>query len=249
MIKARRDALKELFLSKPFVSLEEMCELFPNVSEMTLRRDIEFFENEGLVIKVRGGCRSVGQLSVTNEDIVNISEKRFVAEAALPFLETGRSIFIDSGTTMRIFSEYIPDMRYSFTTTDPRVALELCKNRSSSVNMVGGRIEGVNNTVTGLQASRFLSDINIDIAFLTPTGFDEENGFTVASFNECELKRIVAEKARCVVMLMDSSKFGRSLPYTFCTVDGVDVIITDSVPDAGVKRKMLLSGVQFICAR
>ncbi|MBR5448058.1 MAG: DeoR/GlpR transcriptional regulator [Clostridia bacterium] len=249
MFKARRDALRELLISKPFVSLEEMREMFPDVSEMTLRRDVEFFENEGLVIKVRGGCRSVGQISAQGGEVVNLSAKRSIAEAATSFLETGRSIFIDSGTTMRTLSEYIPDMRYSFTTTDPRVALELCRCSSASVNMVGGRIEGVNNTVTGLQASRFLSDINIDIAFLTPTGFDEENGFTVASFNECELKRIVVEKAKKVVMLMDSSKFGRSLPYTFCSVDDTDVIITDVPPEADVKRKMLLSGVQLICAR
>ncbi len=249
MLKTRRDALRELFISKPFVSLEEMCEMFPQVSEMTLRRDIEFFESQGLVIKVRGGCRSVGQLSAPTSEIVNLQAKRLIAEAALPFLETGRSIFIDSGTTMRTLAEYIPDMRYSFTTTDPRVALELCKNRSASVNMVGGRIEGANLTVTGLQASRFLSDINIDTAFLTPTGFDEDNGFTVASFNECELKRIVVEKAKTVVMLIDSSKFGRSLPYTFCTVEDADVIITDAEPEAEVKRKMLLSGVHLICAR
>ena len=249
MFKARRDALRELILSKPFVSFEEMSEMFPDVSEMTLRRDVEYFENEGVAIKVRGGCRSIVRLSSDSDDIVNLPAKKLIAEAAVPFLETGRSIFIDSGSTMRTLCGYIPDKRYSFTTTDPRVALELCRNANASVNIVGGRLEGVNHTVTGLQASRFLSDINIDIAFLTPTGFDEDNGFTVASFNECELKRIVAEKARCVVMLMDSSKFGRSLPYTFCTVEGADVIITDAEPDAAVKRKMLLSGVQLICAR
>lgn len=249
LFKARRDALRELFLSKPFVSFEEMREMFPDVSEMTLRRDVEYFENEGVVIKVRGGCRSIGILSSDSDEIVNLPAKRLIAEAAVPFLETGRSIFIDSGTTMRTLCKYIPDMRYSFTTTDPRVAIELCKNGNASVNIVGGRMEGVNNTVTGLQASRFLSDINIDTAFLTPTGFSEDNGFTVASFNECELKRIVAEKAKTVVMLMDSSKIGRSLPYTFCTVEGADVIITDSEPDAQVKRKMLLSGVRLICTR
>ena len=118
MFKARREALRELLLSKPFVSLEEMREMFPDVSEMTLRRDVEFFENEGLVIKVRGGCRSVGQISAQGGEVVNLSAKRSIAEAAVSFLETGRSIFIDSGTTMRTFSEYIPDKRYAFTTTE-----------------------------------------------------------------------------------------------------------------------------------
>ncbi len=228
--------------------------MFPDVSEMTLRRDIEHLESEGVAIKVRGGCRSMSFISGRVEtnypdgQIVNLSAKRRIAAPAAEFLETGRSIFIDSGTTMRTFTEFIPDRRYSFTTTDPRVALELCKNVSSSVNIVGGRIEGDNLTVTGLQASRFLSDINIDIAFMTPTGFSLDGGFTVASFNECELKRIVVKKARVVIMLMDSTKCNKSLPYTFCTPQDADVIITDSSFPQDLRKSLALDGVQLIVA-
>ena len=129
---------------------------------------------------------------------------------------------------MRTFVSLIPRLRYSFATTDPAIALELSKAATSVVNIVGGRLEFDNQTVTGLQATRFLSGINIDMAFLSPSGFSADSGFTVANFNECELKRIVVEKARVVIMLMDSSKYDRSLPYTFCTLADADFIITDN---------------------
>lgn len=254
MHKQRRETIKSLLASKPFVSLDELSALFPDVSEMTLRRDIEYFEERNLAIKVRGGCRSMSFISERSSEprltkpCPNLAAKRAISKAAAEFLETGRSIFIDSGTTMRTFTEFVPEKRYSFTTTDPIVATMLCRGGASAVNIVGGRLEGDNLTVTGLQASRFLGDINIDIAILTPTGFSLDSGFTVASYNECELKRIVAEKARCVIMLMDSLKYGRSLPYTFCNIEDTDVIITDSgIPKEIVKAAARL-GTRLIIA-
>ena len=253
MHKKRRETIKGLLASKSFVSLDELAEMFPDVSKMTLRRDIEYFEGAGLAIKVRGGCRSTGFMSgmtdkAYEKPAVNMTAKRKIAGRAAQLLETGRSIFIDSGTTMRAFTEFIPEGRYSFTTTDPRVALQLCRSGRSTVNMVGGKLEGDNLTVTGLQASRFLSDINIDIAILTPTGFSIDDGFTVANFNECELKRIVVQKAKRVIMILYSMKCNRSLPYTFCKVDETDVIITDSSMPSEVKRSILFSGKELIIA-
>ena len=100
------------------------------------------------------------------------------------------------------------------------------------MNIVGGRLDRDNQTVTGLQATRFLADINIDIALLSPSGLSARSGFTVGNYSACELKRIVAEKARLVVILMDASKVDKSLPYTFATFDEADVLITSApLPD------------------
>ena len=252
--KERRETIKSLLSSRDFVSLKELGEMFPDVSEMTLRRDIEYFEKRNAALKTRGGCKSLifdadtGSGRLTGRGTENLSAKRSIAAKAIEFLETGRSVFIDSGSTMSTFSDMIPERRYSFTTTDPRVALKLSRNTPSAVNMVGGRLEGDNLTVTGLQATRFLSDINIDLAFLTPTGFSFDDGFTVASFNECELKRIVVEKAKTVIMLMDSSKCNRALPYTFCGITGADIIITDSAFPRELVKSVTSMGVRVIIA-
>ncbi len=228
----RREQIHALLQTKPFISLKELEELFPNVSGMTLRRDIEYFEREREVIKVRGGARSLKFITnQTDGSIVsrlhrNIHSKEAIAARAADYLETGRSIFIDSGSTLQQLVKRVPNERFTFTTTDPTSALELCKIGQPIVNMVGGRLDSDNQTVTGQQATRFLADINIDIAFLSPSGLSDRSGFTVGNYSECELKRIVAEKARLVVILMDASKVDKSLPYTFATFDDVDVLIT-----------------------
>ena len=96
------------------------------------------------------------------------------------------------------------------------------------VNIVGGRLDHDNHTITGAQATKFLQDINIDIAFLSPSGLSSRSGFTVGNYSECELKRVVAEKARLVVILMDASKIDRSLPYTFADFSSAHVLITNA---------------------
>ncbi len=234
MYNERREQIRALLQTKPFISIKELEELFPNVSGMTLRRDIEYFEREHEAIKVRGGARSMRFITSQTDGTIasrkqeNIQAKKIIAQRASAFLEIGRSIFLDSGSTLQNIAQFVPNERFTFTTTDPSIALELCKESLPLVNLVGGRLDHDNQTITGLQATRFLADINIDIAFLSPSGLSSRSGFTVGNFSECELKRIVVDKARLVVMLMDSSKIDKSLPYTFATLSDIDVLITDS---------------------
>ena len=228
--------------SKPFVSIKELEEMFPDVSGMTLRRDIKFFEDRREIIKVRGGARSMKFITSQIDENVdarmneNVFSKDLIARKAAEFLETGCSIFLDSGSTVRRVVQYVPNERFTFTTTDPAAALDLTAIGLPSVNIVGGRVSGDNKTVTGLLATRFLADINIDIAFLSPSGLSARSGFSVGNYSECELKKIVVEKARLVVILMDESKVDKSLPYTFATFDEADVLITSTpLPDELVR--------------
>ena len=230
----RREQIRALLQVKPFISIKELEALFPDVSGMTLRRDIEYFEAEHEAIKVRGGARSMKFITTQTDGSIasrmheNVHSKDSIAQRAAEFLETGRSIFIDSGSTLQHIVQYVPNERFTFTTTDPAAAIELCKIGLPIANVVGGRLDRDNQTITGLMATRFLADINIDIALLSPSGLSVRSGFTVGNYSECELKRIVVEKARLVVILMDASKIDKSLPYTFATFDSADVLITNA---------------------
>jgi DeoR/GlpR family transcriptional regulator of sugar metabolism len=125
-------------------------------------------------------------------------------------------------------------------------ALELCKIGLPVVNIVGGKLDRDYQTVTGMHAMRFLSDINIDIAFLSPSGLSLKSGFTGGNYSECELKRVVVEKARLVVLLLDASKIDKSLPYTFCHLDQVHIIITDTPLPEDIAEQIHRHGGQII---
>ena len=72
-----------------------------------------------------------------------------------------------------------------------------------------------------------MDSVNIDTAVLSTTGYSEKGGFSVGSYTECMLKRKVIQKAGRVILLMDRSKLGRTLPFTFAELEDIDVFICD----------------------
>lgn len=255
MPKERRNRIREMLSEKPFVSLKELEDCFPDVTSMTLRRDIDFLEKKGDLIKVRGGARSMKFLTTSMEDDFgkrlheSTEEKTRIAEAAAAMIQSNRSVFVDSGTTALALASVIPDERITFTTTGPHVALELAKKQKTIVNLVGGMINRDNLSVSGMQAVKFIGDINIDVAFIVPSAVSAENGFSCGNYSECELKKVVLGKARRKILLMDSSKFGKSLPYTFGFPEDIDVLITDREPSDEFRKVLEQNGVTICIAR
>ena len=105
--------------------------------------------------------------------------------------------------------------------------MELINKKQTLVNLVGGMLNRDNISVNGTQSLRFLNDINIDIAFIVPSGVSAKTGLTCGNYSDCELKKMVVEKARRIIVLLDTSKLDKSLPYTFCDVKNVTAIVTN----------------------
>lgn len=254
MYKKRREAVREILNSKPYTSLSELEACFPDVSSMTLRRDIEYFEKKGEVIKVRGGARSMKHITLTVDDSFgrrlneNISEKQKIAKKAAELIETGRSIFLDSGTTLLELASYIPEERLTITTTGPNIAIELLKYQNIIVNLVGGMVNRNNVSVSGALANEFIESINIDVAFISPSGFSLKNGFTNGNWNECELKKLVIKKASKTVILLDTKKIGKTMPYTFSELDRISEIITNEKLPPDIEAEAEKHGVKITVA-
>ncbi len=234
MKAARRQIIRKILQSKPFVSLKELEEYFPDVTSMTLRRDIEYFEQQGELIKVRNGARSMKFIASTADEKYNHREreneeiKRVLANKACVYLEKGKTIFFDSGSTIMQLAAVMPDSILNIVTPGPNVALKLLEKNLPIVNLIGGIVNRDSISVTGDMSIQALGSITIDIAFLVPSGYSADGSFTCGNFSEAELKNYVAKNARKVIMLMDASKYEKTLPYKFCDMSDVDIIITDA---------------------
>ena len=176
----------------------------------------------------------------------NVQSKDAIAHRAASFLETGRSIFIDSGTTLEHIVPYVPNERFIFTTTNPAAAIELAKIGQPVVNLVGGHLDSDYMAIYGPQAMRCIAETNIDIAFMSASGISAKSGCTGGNASECELKSAVIRKADKIVMLIDSSKLGRSMPYTFCDISWIDVIISDAALPADIVALAKDAGTEII---
>jgi len=234
LIVSRREKISKYITDMGEVSIRSLEKEFPDVSTMTIRRDLAYLEEQGLVIRTRGAVKSLLKLTGNGEDIYslratkNIDAKIKVAKKALKYVETGRSIFIDSGTTTMCLAKILPDDSLSIITSGPNISMEIIKKNNPSVTLVGGQLSRNNLTTSGMSSINFIKSINIDIAFMAASAFSLKSGFTIGDFNECELKKAVIKRAGKVVLMIDKSKIDKNMPFTFATLKDIDVLISDS---------------------
>lgn len=247
----RREKILELLRENGSVKLHELETIFPEYSAMTLRRDLEFFENIGEAVRIRGGAKYIRQPN-GSEDVYEIREiknqdaKEHIASLAVNFAETGRSVFIDSGTTGMYLARLLPDAGFSILTSGPNVAVEVSKKFKPSVTLIGGLINRSTLSVSGVQSLEFLRNFNIDLAFIVASAFSCEDGFTCGNSNECELKRSIVAKAKKTIVLVDSAKFSKSMPFTFARLEDISILITEKKPDSSVLEAAAQSGVKVL---
>lgn len=235
MPKNRKDTIIQLLNQKGSITLVALAEHFPDVSNMTLRRDLIQLEEENIAIRVKGGAilANKAEMNPGEESAYGIREntqreaKLTIANKALPFLETGRSIYLDAGSTIMALAETLEDDYYSFVTSGINVAQKLLEKEHTNVVVLGGYANRNTLSLSGPLSSGILDTLNIDIAFISASGFTMDNHFTVSNIYEADLKRQIIAKATKVFVLMDSSKIGKSLPYTFCRTEDIDVFITE----------------------
>lgn len=254
MYNKRQQYIIELIDKKGEVQLHELKDIFPDVSMMTLRRDLISFEKNRLVIRTYGGAVSVKKVpNVSGEEnpynlreSENVEAKIEISKKALEFVERGRSIYFDAGSTIMYLAEKLPDDNYSIVTSGINVGLELMKKAKPSVIILGGLVNRNTFSVSGFNTINFLEFINIDLAFMSASAFSIEKGFTISNIYECELKRKIIENAKKIIVLMDSSKINKNLPFTFAKLEDIDIWICEKKLPSDIMATAKKNNVQLI---
>ncbi len=240
MNRIRQEQIKKYVESKNVATIGELRELFPEVSLMTLHRDLSALETMGIITKYRGGVRSVHQLDDIEFNIrmkENTAGKTSMMKKAMKLLRPQSSVFLDTSTSNIILARNLPDMEINITTISPSVALELCRLKNATVNLCGGVMNPRTLSVAGINTMEFLEKINIDLAFIGVSGCSAEVGFTCGTEADMLVKRLVIKKARTSVVLCSADKLKRLMPYTFAGFSDVDYVICDEpLPDDFVHR-------------
>lgn len=232
--------------------LTELHSLFPDVSTMTIRRDIEYLEKQGYIRRIRGGAKAVTRGSNKMEEgyslrmSENIRAKETIAKKAAHLFPKDGSMYFDSGTTIMCLSRIIPEENYFVLTSGPAAALEIIRHPSVTVVLTGGNLNRDNLALSGSSAIETAKNININTAFIATSGFSLESGFTCGNFDECELKRVIIGKANKIVLLMDQSKLGRHLPYTFARLEDIDYLVTEGPLPADIVTEAAALGTIII---
>ena len=230
MNRIRQDRIKEYIEEKNVVTIKQLQELFPDVSLMTIHRDLDVLEAAGAVVKFRGGARSVRyagdpEFNVRMRD--NNSGKILIARKAMELIQPHSSIFLDASTTNLMLARSLPDINVNIFTTGPSIALELCRLHNPVVTLCCGTINRKNLALSGQNTLEMLDKINIDLAFIGVSGCSVDAGVTCGTEGDMLVKRKVIQKARTSVVMCGREKLKCLMPYTFAQLSDVDYLVSD----------------------
>jgi DeoR/GlpR family transcriptional regulator of sugar metabolism len=227
----RLESILTIVSRKRNVTVAELKERL-GVSEVTIRKDLDVLEGEGIIVRTHGGAimaedrgtlRTIG-MRVGSFD----AEKEAIAAAAKRLIVEGETIYLDAGTTCRSLASHIGDMHLQIVTNSLDVMCDLAGAEGISVFSLGGSLRREARSFIGPAAVEALSNFQIHTCFLGTSGISEKGFFSSQNLIESQLKRAVLKSSRRRIVLADSSKYGVEAFSIFARPKDVELWITDS---------------------
>lgn len=242
MKRTRISELAELIDKRGKLTLTQIQDYFPTVSLMTLRRDLLALEQDGRVLRVRGGAMSTKEVQKTSgvpytkKTAMHSDEKICIAKKVATLVEEGVSLFLDAGTTALYLAKELPDIPCNIFTNGLAVATELSKKQHININLLGGPLIKENLSTASSLASAYFNDANFEFAIIGASAFTSDIGFACGSQTEADLLKLICKRAKFTYIMLDSSKIGKIKPYTFAHIEDISVLITDDAFPEGLKE-------------
>ncbi len=223
------------------------------VHEMTVRRDMDALEEQGLLERVHGGARIVQEMSQEVAYSLRAArqtlEKTRIARAALQLIQDRETVAIDSSTTGLALVRMLgakKNVHAIVTGLDAANALAIT---GVSFTLMGGTYHAPARSFVGSVFSAGLKRFNPDHVFFSSKGFMPAHGFTDAHLPEVEAKEQLILAAANKVALLDHTKFGVRAAHTILETDGVNTVITDAPPSPEVRSSLKQAGVKLLIAK
>ena len=229
----RLNSIEQYILQEGTVTWESLAAHF-GVSVNTIRRDIKELISRGTIRKVYGGVSSVNAnapVAIQERQVRNSEAKKLIGQMAAQFVESGQTIFLDSGTTTPCLIPHLAGLdNVTIVSHSLPVLYEASHYPSLQVIALGGSYNPTTGSYGGISTLNYLSRISVDIVFIAATGVTLEHGLSHTAFFEAETKRKIAESGRKIVLMADHTKFGVASPITFMGFDRLSAIVTDRKP-------------------
>jgi DeoR/GlpR family transcriptional regulator of sugar metabolism len=242
----RRHTILSLLNEFGEVSVEQLACRF-ETSEVTIRKDLNALEKNGLLLRRYGGAVSVPQelIEVPTDNLSR--NKQVIAQAAAQLIRDHNRIIIDSGSTTSGLIQELNSKRGLLVMTN---SLQLANaihelENEPTLLMTGGTWDPHSESFKGQVAEQVLRSYDFDQLFIGADGIDLERGTT--TFNELTgLSRVMAEVSREVIVMVESAKFGRRIPNLELPWQHISVLITDDRLAASDMEQITKQGVQVI---
>ena len=204
------------------------------VSEVTIRSDLSSLEERGLLSRTHGGALPSIHPHIFQRQNMNIEEKHRIAKAAAGLVEDGDAIMIEAGTTTSLLPRYLAGKRDILIITNSIPAFESAKsNPALKITLVGGEFRDSTDSFVGRITLDTIRRFNVRCAFVGTDGFSLKSGITTHLIEGGDVISVMRERAENLVLLADSSKYGKTGVVTILPLSQINTLITDTgLPDA-----------------
>jgi DeoR family transcriptional regulator, aga operon transcriptional repressor len=251
---SRRERIVAMLREQNSVQIPALAEIF-GVSTQTLRKDLNFLDARGICTRSPGGALlRLGALSPV-EEAIDVRRKRFADEkarigrAAAALIGAGESVLLDSGTTtLQVARNLNTAQALVVVTNDVGIMNELAARESVQLVFLGGTLRRKNLSFYGTQTERALEGLHVDKLFLAADGFHVDKGVTTHYEPEALLNRLMCRAASEIIVVADSSKFGRICLHQILEPRRVSRLVTDAGIAAETREQLTRSGIEVIVA-
>jgi len=246
-IQERRRRIIELLHQAGSVQVRDLAQKL-GVSEMTIRRDLEWLSRKGQVVRTYGGAAPaaglIGELPYAAKAVEHTEEKARIARAAAALVQEGDVVLLDAGSTTAAVARQLKGRRgLTVITPDLKIALELCDEPGIRVIVTGGTAMPELYHLMGPLTEQFLRSVTANIAFVGTPAADVSYGLSTPTLEKVPLKQGIIRAAQRAVLVADASKFNRRATYQICPLTDLSLIISDRSLPAEVAEAIRRGGV------
>jgi DeoR family fructose operon transcriptional repressor len=226
----RQFRIEEHLKKVEFASLAELSELV-DVSESTVRRDVQILESKGAVQRTHGGARLINPRSdefiFTTRDTFQADEKDAIGRACAELISPGQTVILDAGTTVFHVAKHLAAKKPHVVTNSLPVANLFASNADLEVVVSGGVIYPRLGVLVGPIAVETFTKIHADVAILSGAGITEE-GISNSHGLLIDIQKAMLANAQKIIFCLDHTKFGRKSFSQLCDLSVIDIVVTDA---------------------
>lgn len=231
----RSDRIRDHLFAHGPATVETLCAAM-GASAATIRRDLAEMEALGLILRDHGSARLAEgagrEIAFAARSRSQLAQKRAIAESAFGHLRPGQTVFLDAGTTTHQLARRIrlSPLPLTLATNCIPIAEELAGIDGLTVLLIGGRYRPENASLVGLLAERALADLWFDVLFMGAGAIGPDLTLYSLDADEARANALMLTRSDQSLILADSSKLGRRLPYRVAALGPQTHLITDRLP-------------------
>ncbi|SNT40658.1 DeoR/GlpR family DNA-binding transcription regulator [Tropicimonas sediminicola] len=247
----RLQAIIDLLRAENSVETEDLARRF-EVTPQTIRRDLAALVERGLAVRTHGGARRMASTStIAYEDrrLKRAREKEAIGRVVADMIPDGCSIMLNIGSTTEQVAQALSDHQgLVVITNNINVVHILRMSRIASLKIAGGSVRPSDGAIIGGDAVAFMDKHKADFAVIGCSSLDPDGAILDFDDREVSVARAILRNARKKILVADRSKFDVDASVRICSLDELDIVVTDGPPPESFLQAAQACGTEVICA-